>query len=293
MIQIYALLIQQTISHPNVVAQLIERNVVISEHISFVNIVSECNKMLPVKQKRKADAPKSRPNKKAKTTSIPIMTTDTLGKLIADMQHPVAGIDLSLASPSVAVLDPQQKLLHSYVVRQRKKDISENEVLITEGPLVGWRFRTTCLPEFQTINHPASERLSRFIPIIEAILQAIGAIQHVGVEHYPFAIGRFQSSSQSVMIEIGAVLRWSLFQKVTHLVELAPTQIKRVFSGLGKATKEDMVDAAVRKYKIPCIHKMLGIDNTDRKFAAKPVDDAVDAIAVAFCTMLKLQQTCV
>lgn len=240
-------------------------------------------------QKRKAYTP-NEPNarkklKKAKSKPTPNLTPEILTKVLNEIKEPVVGIDLSLSSPGVAVVDPIRKILHCYVVRHRKGDIPNNHTLISEGPLAGWCLQITCFPEPQYAKNTACERFARFAPVIDAIMHAVGDARIVGIENYAFSVGRFQSSSQSILIELGGVLRWSLFRNIKKLVEISPCQVKRLFSGMGKATKEEMVHAALHTYKIPCLHKMLGI-NANRKHAVKPVDDAVDAIAVAFCTML-------
>lgn len=223
-------------------------------------------------------------SKKAKPAQIPILTPERLQTLLLNLKETVCGIDLSLASPSVAVLDPVQKVLHSYVIRQRKGDLAHNQVRITEGPMTGWLFRLTCLPEPTVAENTAMYRFARFMPILDMIMNAVGNAPTVAIESYAHAVGRFQSSSQSVLIELGAVVRWSLFRQVKRLVEVPPSQAKRVFTGLGKSTKEEMVECALKTYKLPCVHKLLGI-HSDRKTVAKPVDDVIDAIAVAFCAL--------
>jgi len=134
------------------------------------------------------------------------------------------------------------------------------------------------------------ERFDRLQPILDCIVSSVlsqpAAI--VGIEHYALSKSPFQSSSQSCMIELGAVIRHQLFQRVPIVVELAPTQVKRMFSGQGCATKKEMYQAYLTLYQLPSLMTMVGLtrEYTDMP---KPPEDMVDSLAVAFTAMM-LQQ---
>lgn len=133
------------------------------------------------KRKENPEKPRKK-TKKVKPAQLPILTPERLQTLLLNLKETVCGIDLSLASPSVAVLDPIQKVLHSYVIRQRKGDLAHNEVRITEGPMTGWLFRLTCLPEPTVAEHTAMYRFARFMPILDMIMNAVGNAKTVAIE---------------------------------------------------------------------------------------------------------------
>lgn len=232
------------------------------------------------------DTPSKKP-KKPKKPSIPLIKVSTLLPRLLQWKEKAVGIDLSLANPSIAMVDPPLRQISLYYYRNRKSDLEGAVQTVATGPFTGWTVRTKCWERDPELLGTSSDRFGRYHPVIRKLVETVleEHVQVIGVEHYSLGTNHFQSSSQSLMIELGACLRYELFQKVRVLTEIPPTQVKRMFTGVGKATKDDMYKAYREIYELPCLQKMLGFTR-ELKHLQKPVDDCVDALAVAFCTIM-------
>lgn len=233
------------------------------------------------------DGSETTPRKKPKRPQKASVPMIKVGNLLPRMREKVCGIDLSLANPSIAVVDPLVKHMKFYYFRNRQSDIAGAVQSVTKGPFAGWTMKTVCWERSEELKGTSSDRFGRYHPVIRKLVETVieEGIQILGVEHYSLGTNHFQSSSQSLMIELGACLRYEMFQKVRVLTEIPPTQVKRMFTGVGKATKDDMYKAYLETYELPCLQTMLGFTR-QYKHLQKPVDDCVDALAVAFCTFM-------
>ena len=97
----------------------------------------------------------------------------------------------------------------------------------------------------------------------------------VGIESYSFGSqGRFSS-----IIENLGYLKVSLVKEQIPFLELAPTTIKKGFSGSGKASKEEMIKVFENQTNLD-LYEILSL-NKSLKNIPKPITDIVDSFAIS------------
>ena len=209
----------------------------------------------------------------------------------------IIGIDMSSRSPALCVLDYDKKMLYTYFFRQRIRQKERSAQILVTDPdsyFSSWTYVSVCL-EF-TEHEPdlgSLARMTHFRLLLTKIMAVIrthtvGATHSVtvAIEHYAYnANNRGQSakasSSQSLLMELGGCLRFMLNCYGYQVLELSPSTIKKTFSGTGRATKEDMYDAARCRFRLPDIAALIGVPVDNLVHIPHPVEDIVDAIATA------------
>lgn len=235
------------------------------------------------KSKDNSEPPAKRP-KKPKKRPTKAVKLDDLEVKLKTLSHPIAGVDLSLSNPGLAILDPTDHTIRLYFFRNRKLEVAHARSAVSDGPFRGWTVETHCWEVVTPATDTSCERFARYGPIIDQLISQIGSTDVCGIEHYSLGSSGPQSSSQSMLFELGGCFRYELFQKVRQLSELAPTMVKKMFTDNGHATKDDMYKAYKDIYRLPCLMQMLGL-HREYEHVPNPVNDLVDALAVAICTL--------
>ncbi len=103
---------------------------------------------------------------------------------------------------------------------------------------------------------PEPDRFARFARYVIDLVLLVEKydIELVMIEGYSYA-GKFVNSLQ---YELGAVLRYSLWEKGTPFVEVAPTSLKKFVTGKGNAKKDLMLLS---------VYKRWGVDISDDNIA--------------------------
>jgi Holliday junction resolvasome RuvABC endonuclease subunit len=135
---------------------------------------------------------------------------------------------------------------------------------------------------------PSSEqRMQRYLRHVSQLLGILCTLTHpeqrsrtrVAIEHYSFQSQNTRATS--MLIELGTVLRLMLHHHQFQPREIAPTLVKRLFSGRGHAQKEDMYEAYRSRFYLPSLFELIGLTEADYKKIPHPIEDLVDALAVA------------
>lgn len=260
--------------------------------------------------------------KKSKKSSV---TVDWPSKFRGLQQHRlsspqcVVGIDMSLTNPGLCLLHPQLRLIRLFAFRNRIKETNGlARVTCPESVFYGWVVRTTVIEEWPDPEQsfPFSlPRLSRYETRIQSLLGLIGpqdtrAPMVVGLEHYAFAANA--TRGDSILKELGGILRRQLCHLGHQVVEIVPSQVKRLFCQKGDAKKKDMYRAYLDMYRLPDLCALLNlsvVDDPEPKKVTKkamalaaapkkpkvchdtvphPIEDMVDALAVALSVIAKL-----
>ena len=183
-------------------------------------------------------------------------------------------MDISLSSPGYVVHDTELDTFHMYFYPQRKREIGmhrryENMTISALKPFV---------------YYDNMHRYHNMMTDLKNIISGHG-VGEVCLEGYSYAS---HSSSSSKLYEFGGILRYNLTQLGLNYTEYAPGHVKKIFSGSGKATKNDMYTAYLQRgYR-----DLLVLFNLNSKSTSipNPVQDLVDAIAVLHCLFVELQQ---
>jgi len=223
---------------------------------------------------------KPKEKKPSQIVQIPI-----LGRILDQtIFRRIIGIDMSLSSPGLTVVHPLTKTMNMYFFRSRRCERSAYFVVEdAESVFFGWQFCITCIentPSEIQESYGKNELYNRYLSKLLKLMAILGSCEDewtvCGIEHYAFSKN---TSSASTLMELGGVIRTLLSIQNYNVVELAPTAVKKMFSGNGKANKEIMNQIFIEKYKIPKIDLMIGLK--DSKTVSHPTEDLVDSFAVA------------
>jgi len=210
-------------------------------------------------------------------------------KEMAQPCHVVFGIDMSLSNPGVCRMDMQSHTLELVYWRNRHKERGrivriDNPV----SPFYGWVVKTICFerPYRDDDRKDCAHRMARFArrlrPLLAYIARDDPCITRVGIEHYSF--GSAPNRAASMLMELGGCLRLHLDQLgYDRVTEIAPSKVKRVFGGQGRANKNDMYKVCCDQYLQSIdLHQLIGIEQHVYANVPHPVEDMVDALAVAW-----------
>lgn len=264
-------------------------------------------------------SPAAKKTRTSKKTSVAVDWAQKFEALRRAPQpwHWIIGIDMSLTNPGLCLLNPQLRLIHLFGFRNRIKETnSQTLVNCPESVFHQWVLRTTVIEEWPDPEQtfPFSlPRLARYEARIQSLLGLIGHNHQgrtiVGLEHYAFAAGA--TRGDSTLKELGGILRRELCHRNHRVIEIVPSQVKRIFCQKGDAKKKDMYRAYRELYRLPDLMQLLNIRASEplapRKKKQKtspaaavsprvpktvedvshPVEDMVDALAVALAVIAK------
>ncbi len=184
------------------------------------------------------------------------------------------GIDYSVQSPAICVHFEEQ--IHFYFFPQRKREIKFSET--------GDNWTLKALPyikekEWKSREHRYDELSEIFMSVVNSYRDDL---DKVGIEGYSL---NSRGRAISIACEAGAVLRHKLYQNDYNVIEYAPTEIKKKFTGRGNAGKHDMYNSFLGDKNIESFNPY---DELELKYDVytdikKPVEDIVDAYAIVHC----------
>lgn len=119
-------------------------------------------------------------------------------------------------------------------------------VLNSNGRLISTSIITTSPDEFKT----RMERLDYIISELNKVFK-LYSNKFVVIEHYAF--GKFSSAYS--LAELGGVLRYKLYKEDIPFIEIAPTTLKKYFTGRGDAKKEDIKAWIYKRYQYEFMDK--------------------------------------
>jgi Holliday junction resolvasome RuvABC endonuclease subunit len=232
-------------------------------------------------------------SRKPKKKSIVIKTINPsdLRQKLASLTTVVFGIDMSLTNPGIAKIHPIHRTISLFYFRNRQKEHNSlTEITHPQSCFFGWNLQLTCIEE-EKLQGPGSIKVcNRYLSKIMKILAVIGNNTHnnkiVGIEGYSF--NSKMSSSFSTLMELGGCLRTALSLGQHRAVEITPTSVKKQFTGCGKVDKNGMYKAFQKTHYLPPLEKLIGIGDHEYCNTPHPIEDLVDAFAVALCTLVSL-----
>jgi Holliday junction resolvasome RuvABC endonuclease subunit len=241
--------------------------------------LSSTNPNVPEKKRPRKDS-HSKSRKKARVVN-------NLETILRAQKHEwIVGIDMSLTNPGLCRLCPRLRMIHLYAFRNRIKEQNTLTLIRTPGSVFdGWVLQTTVLEEWPENTYQFSlPRMERFVTRVQTLTGLIGTEKTiVGIENYAFAANA--TRGDCILKELGGILRCELCKLGHEIVEIVPSQVKNLFCQKGSATKKDMYAAFVNQYKLPDIASL--IMSNQKRVESHPVEDMVDAFAVAVSVMMK------
>lgn len=151
---------------------------------------------------------------------------------------------------------------------------------------------TTLWPDKPCVDPTAAPttlpRFSRYVHHLKPLFDALPSQCVVGIEHYSY--DSRHTPAQSDLMEVGTLLRAYCHEKHWSVLEIPPSTVKKAFSSSGKASKKDMVRAWESRYFLPSLYPLLGLDEQRYTEPPHPLEDMVDALAVALTTLQLAQR---
>lgn len=195
----------------------------------------------------------------------------------------IVGLDISLTSPGVCVLDRLTQEYTLFFARQRRRDPA---FVQWSGPFKGQHITL----KFVEMKSFAKEKKSSDLPrwavyenkstvLCNLIQQYPPETTELFIEGYSFMSQG--GSAPTKLYEFGGVLRTKLFGKGYSLVEIPPTRIKALFSGSGRSKKIDMYTTWIA-LGLPNLYELFLFPKVPKN-VPKPIEDVVDAFAL--CTI--------
>ena len=230
------------------------------------------------------------------TKNVPPPTMQEWIRLLGAETRTFVGIDMSLTNPGLCILNPVLKTIHLFCFRNRRKERSAMTLVnCRDSVFYGWLLQLTLLEEWpEDAGHFSLFRFNRYEVRLQLLMGIIGmrstrrGNQIVGIEHYSFkSSSPFATAADTTLKELGGCLRRSLCQMGHNIMEIPPTTIKKVFTHGGGAKKTDMYMAYAQRYFMPSLYRLINIEeDPDAKVIPHPIEDVVDALAVAMTTLV-------
>ena len=180
------------------------------------------------------------------------------------------GVDMSLISPGLALKRSDDDIIHMMGFQQR----------ITDMEIIDHEMTPTL--HVSRLGYPVKikDRWVRSAHVVKTIITWIKSFMksndekvHLYIENY--ALGMAGSSSVSKLCELGGILRHYISENKWSFSELSPGTIKKFFSGNGRASKSEMIEAYREKHGYPMLNDLFKIKDLQH-----PQEDMVDAIAI-------------
>ncbi len=213
---------------------------------------------------------------------------------LTNLNQVVCGIDLSLTNPGLCVINPSHRTIHLFSFRNRVCESNSNTLITDpESIFAGWLLKISVIESDQSSDKSYSlfrfqryqEKLQIMVALINYHCQSHQRI--VGIEGYSYQSGA--GEADTILKELGGCLRL-LLCKEHQMMEIPPATIKKLFSGKGHAKKPDMYQAYRNQYHMPDLFTLLHIKEPSSGKTPHPIEDLVDAFAVALSTLYLLSQ---
>jgi Holliday junction resolvasome RuvABC endonuclease subunit len=205
------------------------------------------------------------------------------------------GIDMSLNNPGVAMINTSTRHLKLIFFRNRGCEDTKTVCLSDESFGSPWLMTLICCERVRAgelASFGCVAKSARYLSTLQPILSLIqterfscgqkALVTAIGIENYAFNMSN--TSSQSTLMELGGCLRLCLSSLGLAYEDISPTKVKKVFSDNGRANKRDMFNSFREIYRLPDLQNLLKIGTT--KQIPHPVEDLVDAFAVAVCLLV-------
>lgn len=275
-------------------------------------------KNLPAERKRKRKTTGKTEVKKAKKVKVrkgakeppgPGFTTDSCWNTLVSWTEPVMAIDMSLTSPGVVVWRPMERQWWCYGVRHTEKEVLHRLERFQPLPNVQIELHYCTLDKLDGVLElcPASStgsytrqstnaRITRMTTTTELIVKL--ATEHrcttVVIEGYSLN----SKMSQTLLSELGGILRFRLHHLGISLHEVPPLRVKKYITGKGRMKKHELGNELLRTLegvmKFPSLFRVSGIPRyigvRERKTVPHPLEDVIDACAL-MTTFLTQQST--
>lgn len=194
---------------------------------------------------------------------------------------------MSLSNPGLTKLDIGLETITFYFFRNRKCE--HGTVLKISNPnslFYNWTLRIICIEHFEDkelATFGSLHKSNRYLAKVSKLVSYIGENDGntiVGIEGYSFSFGFKKTSSQSTLMELGGIIRMLLSTRGHVTIELSPSNVKNLFSGIGNAKKIAMYKCYQTRFHLPKMELLIGLKSDTNKLS-NPIEDLVDSFAVA------------
>jgi len=193
------------------------------------------------------------------------------------------GLDLSLLSPGIALLDSTTDQWHLFGFAQRQREHGlhrhQEKVTVTMLPPIPSAMSASNNVRYEHIQHHIVETVLR--PFVQRDVR-------IGFESYAF--GARNAGSSYKLQELGGVVKHAIWSAFPHWKQsmITPTQWKKKVVGNGKASKQDAI-RHMQSRDVP-IMKLLGLRETISGHVPNPAQDIADACCIALTIVQSIKE---
>jgi hypothetical protein len=196
------------------------------------------------------------------------------------------GLDLSLTSSGICVHDTLTKSWHLYGFAQRRREVGFHTDLITMLPSV---------PPSSVCNEARYEHIRHHIldTIMGSVSVSVSEPVDVRVIIESYAFSATGSAHSYKLQELGGVIKhaiWKTYPKwVVDIVP--PTSWKKATVGMGRATKDDVVQYIASHGPCICLLREMNLERTKSGGIPCPVQDLADATCIVLSDLSEFRTT--
>jgi hypothetical protein len=201
------------------------------------------------------------------------------------------GIDYSYKSPSWTVFNGFEYF--SYFIAQRRREEGLSYTL-QSSTIPDLRVHTSSAMNMMPKGVTPVDRNHRLATIMletidrHRVARGLSPSQvHCALERCAYGFGKLGMISMSDLQECAGVLKNYLFRaQYTHVDEISPASIKKVWTSKGNARKPAMLRQYMHRYGFPDPSAALGFScgvdfsDADLRKIPKPIEDLVDSMAI-------------
>jgi hypothetical protein len=194
------------------------------------------------------------------------------------------GLDLSVTSSGICVYDTTLDTWHLYGFAQRQREVGFTTNMITLFPPV---------PPSSVCNEKRYEHIRHYIvdivmkPLVTLLSSSTSIDADVRVIIESYAFGASNSGHSYKLQELGGVIKHAIWKNFPQWIvdTVPPTRWKKSVLGMGRATKQDVVQHLLSHG--PCISllEILELKLTKTGGIPCPVQDLADATCLVLSTL--------
>lgn len=185
------------------------------------------------------------------------------------------GLDLSINSPGITIIDFKNSKIFSYYFPKLKK---QQGLQYSTNVTINSKLYSYCILPLSNKPINKLDKFTKFQNITDNILQVCTThnVKHVYMEGYAFDA---KCSSATSIHELSGIVKYALYKNKIPWTLIAPTTLKKKFTGSGRSDKDCMYQVFCKE-GFPNLKRIFDVEHC--KKVPAPVQDIVDSFALVY-----------
>lgn len=194
----------------------------------------------------------------------------------------VVGLDISLTSPGITVVDMVRNTVHFACFAQRKREAQMVGKSILLTPNDKYSFTLHVLPNIPTSSVSDYIRFKHIVDELVGFVHRMtssSAVIKFIIEDYAYSAGGANSFK---LMELGGIVKYVINKRfpVKNVYRISVSSWKKYFTGKGNATKRQVCDSAISLHRLPDLFPVFGFKNENQENIPCPIQDIYDSVAI-------------